>query len=112
MSSRDDRAVLGIGRAQWSDAWAGAKAIAPLMPGSALFGVAFGALVRVTGIDPFAGVFASVSVVAGSSQIAMVEALRASAPAAVAVLTAVLINARMALYSAALAPVWAGFPRR
>lgn len=82
------------------------------MPGSALFGVAFGALVRVVGIDPLAGVFASVTVVAGSSQIAVVEALRAGAPALVAIVTAILINARMALYSAALAPVWAGFPRR
>lgn len=106
------RAVLGIGPQQWADAWAGLKAIGPLMVGSALFGLAFGALVRVAGIDPFAGAFASVSVVAGASQIAMVEALRAEAPAIIAILTAVLINARFALYSAALAPVWAAFPRR
>lgn len=104
--------TLGIGHQQWADAWAGLKAISPLMVGSALFGLAFGALVRVAEINPYAGAFASVSVVAGASQIAMVEALRAGAPAVIAIVTAVLINARFALYSAALAPVWAAFPRR
>jgi len=106
------RAVLGIGRQQWADAWAGCKAISPLMVGSAMFGLAFGALVNVAGINPWAGASASVIVVAGASQIAMVEAIRANAPAIIAILTAVLINARFALYSAALAPVWAAFPLR
>lgn len=104
--------MLGIGPRQWSDAWAGLKAIGPLMPGSVLFGLAFGALVRVAGIDPFTGSFASISVVAGASQIAIVEAIRTDAPAVIAVITALVINARFALYSAALAPVFAAFPRR
>ncbi len=106
------RAVLRIGARQWADAWSGLRAIAPLMPGSALFGLAFGALVRVAGIDPWVGGFASVSVVAGASQIAIVEALRTGAPAVIAVITALVINARFALYSAALAPVFAAFPLR
>lgn len=104
--------MFGIGAQQWADSWAGLRAIAPLMPGSALFGLAFGALVRVAGIDPWAGNFASVSVVAGASQIAIVEAIRTGAPAAIAVITALVINARFALYSAALAPVYAAFPLR
>jgi len=82
------------------------------MPGSALFGLAFGALVRVAELNPFAGLFASVTVVAGASQIAIVESLRAGAPAIIAIFTAILINARVALYSAALAPIWAPFPLR
>ncbi|WP_062205837.1 AzlC family ABC transporter permease [Demequina salsinemoris] len=106
------RTVLGIAPQQRSDAWAGLKAIAPLMPGSVLFGMAFGALIRVAGIDPWVGSYASVSVVAGASQIAIVEAVRSNAPAVIAVLTALVINARFALYSAALAPVFASFPRR
>lgn len=104
--------MLGIGRQQWADAWAGCKAIAPLMIGSAMFGLAFGALVNVAGINPWAGASASMIVVAGASQFAMVEAIRAGAPAIIAILTAVLINARFALYSAALAPMWAAFPLR
>lgn len=82
------------------------------MPGSVLFGLAFGALVRVAGIDPWVGSYASVSVVAGASQIAIVEAIRANAPAIIAIVTALVINARFALYSAALAPVFSAFPLR
>src|SRR5690606_3103090 len=41
---------LGIAPQQWHDAWAGTKALAPLMPGSALFGLAFGAIIRLAGI--------------------------------------------------------------
>lgn len=106
------RSVLGIAPKQWADAWDGLKAISPLMVGSAVFGVAFGALVRDVGIDPWAGFFGTVTVVAGASQIAIVESIRAGAPAIVSILTAVLINARFALYSAALAPVWSVFPLR
>lgn len=114
MTSPEPRrtAFAGIGRTQWADAAAGLKAISPLMPGSVLFGMAFGALVRVAGIDPILGNLASVTVVAGASQIAIVEAIRAEAPGLIAILTALIINARFALYSAALAPVFAGFPRR
>jgi len=106
------RSVLRIAPQQWADAWDGLKAISPLMVGSAIFGVAFGALVRDVGIDPWAGFFGTATVVAGASQIAIVEAIRAGAPAIVAILTAVLINARFALYSAALAPAWAVLPLR
>jgi len=104
--------ILGIGRLQWADAWAGLKAVAPLMPGSAAFGLAFGALVPVTGINPWTGVYASATVVAGASQISVIESVRAGAPAVIAILTALIINARFALYSAALGPVFSAFPRR
>jgi len=104
--------VLGIGRQQWADAWSGLKAISPLMPGLVAFGLAFGALVPAAGINGWTGLFASVTVVAGASQISIVESIRAHAPAIIAVLTALIINARFALYSAALGPVFASFPRR
>jgi 4-azaleucine resistance transporter AzlC len=104
--------LLGIGRQQWADAWSGLKAVAPLMPGSAAFGLAFGALIPAAGVNSWTGVFASASVVAGASQIAIIESVKAHAPAFIAVLTALIINARFALYSAALGPVFASFPRR
>ncbi|PKQ18851.1 MAG: branched-chain amino acid ABC transporter permease [Actinobacteria bacterium HGW-Actinobacteria-8] len=104
--------ILGIGRVQWADAWAGLKAIAPLMPGSVAFGLAFGALVSTTGINPWTGFYASATVVGGASQISVIESVRAGAPAVIAILTALIINARFALYSAALGPVFASFPRR
>ena len=104
--------MLGIGRQQWADAWAGLKAVAPLMPGAAAFGLAFGALVPTSGINPWTGIFASVSVVAGASQISVIESVKVDAPAFIAVLTALIINARFALYSAALGPMFSAFPRR
>jgi len=102
--------VLGIGPAEWQHSWDGLRAISSLMVGSALFGLAFGALVRDAGINPWAGLFGTMTVVAGASQIAIVESVRAGAPAIVSILTAILINARFALYSAALAPLWSAFP--
>lgn len=104
--------VLKVGRAQWADFGAGARAIAPLDPGSFMFGLAFGAIVQVAGASAWVGMSGTVLVMAGASQIAIVEALRIGAPVVIAVLTALVLNARFALYSAALAPVYKAFPRR
>lgn len=105
-------AFLRIGPQQWRDFWKGAASIAPLMPGSVMFGMAFGALIDVVGLPGWLAPYASSTVTAGASQIAIVEALRQDAPAVIAILTALVINARLALYSAALAPVFSAFPRR
>ncbi|MFW7415561.1 AzlC family ABC transporter permease [Demequina sp. SO4-18] len=106
------RAFLRIGVAQWRDVWTGIRAIAPLMPGAAVFGMAFGALIQVVGLPGWLAPYASSTVTAGASQIAIVEALRQGAPAVIAIITALVINARLALYSAALAPVFSAFPMR
>ncbi|WP_152649201.1 AzlC family ABC transporter permease [Demequina flava] len=104
--------VAGIGPQQWRDFWTGTVAIAPLMPGSIVFGLAFGALITEVGLPAWMAPYASATVTAGASQIAIVEALRQNAPMLIAVATALVINARLALYSASLAPVFAAFPRR
>ncbi|WP_430868233.1 AzlC family ABC transporter permease [Demequina aurantiaca] len=109
---RGARAGPRIGREQRVDFAAGARAIAPLDPGSFVFGMAFGALVQVSGFSAWVGMSGSVLVMAGASQIAIVEALRIGAPLVIAVLTALVINARFALYSAAVAPVYSAFPKR
>ncbi len=77
-----------------------------------MFGLSFGALVRDRGIDPIAGGASSVIVGAGAGQTGAVEVLAAGGTIAVAVLTALVINARFALYSAALAPMFSRFSRR
>ncbi|WP_062136561.1 AzlC family ABC transporter permease [Demequina aestuarii] len=106
------RGFLRIGAQQWRDIWAGIRAIAPLMPGAVVFGMAFGALIQVVGLPGWMAPYASSTVTAGASQIAIVEALRQGAPAIIAIVTALVINARLALYSAALAPVFSAFPLR
>ncbi|WP_062210950.1 AzlC family ABC transporter permease [Demequina oxidasica] len=111
-SPRGSSSRLGIGKTQWSDFTAGARAIAPLDPGSFVFGLAFGALVQVSGFNSWVGMSGSFLVMAGASQIAIVEGLRIGAPLVVVVLTALVLNSRLALYSAAVAPAYSGFPRR
>ncbi|WP_284327886.1 AzlC family ABC transporter permease [Demequina litorisediminis] len=101
-----------IGPEQRRDFWAGARAIAPLMPGSVVFGLAVGALINLAGWPAWMGPYASATVSAGASQIAIIDALTQGAPAVIAILTALVINARLALYSASLAPVFAAFPTR
>lgn len=91
---------------------AGALAIAPMTPGAFAFGVAFGALVLPAALNPYTGVLASAIIGAGASQISIVNQLTAGVPAVIAVLTAIAINLRFALYSAALAPLLSGFPPR
>lgn len=91
---------------------AGILAIAPMTPGAFAFGVAFGALVVPAGLNPLTGVLASTVISAGAAQISIVNQLTAGVPAVIAALTAIAINLRFALYSAALAPLLSGFPPR
>ncbi len=90
----------------------GARDVAGLAPGVAVFGLSFGALVRTRGIDPIAGAASSVIVGAGAGQTAAVEVVVAGGTVLVAVLSALVVNARFALYSAALAPMFGRFTRR
>jgi 4-azaleucine resistance transporter AzlC len=91
---------------------AGAKAVAPLLPASLLFGLAFGAAVYASVVDPVVGAGSYFIMVAGASQFVMLDLFNTGAPALVVLGTALLINARFALYSVALGPLYAAFPRR
>ena len=93
-------------RAAFAD---GVRDIAGLVPGVAVFGLSFGALVRARGIDPIAGAAGSLIVGAGAGQTAAVEVLAVGGTVAIAVLSALVVNARFALYSAALAPMFGRF---
>lgn len=87
-----------------SDFVAGVKAVAPVLLGVAPFGMVAGAAAVSAGLSPEAAVGLSVIVFAGAAQLAAVELLGRNAPAAVAVLTALVVNLRMSMYSASLAP--------
>lgn len=91
---------------------AGLQAVAPMLPGVVPFGMTAG----VAGLDAGLGgalAFAmSVVVFAGASQIASAQLLGAEAAPALVVLTALLINLRMVMYSASLAPHFAPLPLR
>lgn len=81
----------------------GLAAIAPLLVGVAPFGVIIGVTAVEGGLAPVEAVGLSTLVFAGAAQLAALELLAGGAVVWVAVMTALVINLRMALYSASLA---------
>ena len=90
---------------------AGARAMLPLLAGVAPFGVVVGATVAASSVDPLAGWSTSWTVYGGTAQLSAVTLLDAGAPLAVLVATVAVINLRLVVYAAALAPHWRGAPR-
>ena len=91
---------------------AGMRAISPLALAIFPFGLAYGAAVAQSSIEAWVGGSASALVVAGASQLAWLELVNQGTPWIVAVGTALVINTRFVMYSAALAPSFAEFPAR
>lgn len=89
---------------------AGARGVAPILPGVAPFALVYGVSAVSAGVPAASSVAMSALIFAGASQLALVRLLGEQAPLLVAVATAVLINLRMAMYSASLAPHFAGLP--
>jgi len=91
---------------------AGARAILPLSIGVFPFGLAYGVAVAESAIDDLAGALASVLMLSGAAQLALVDLIDQGAPWFVIVGTALVINARFMMYSGALAPSFSEYPRR
>lgn len=81
----------------WPD---GVRAIAPILLSVIPFGLVFGVTAATADVPTLAAWASSLVIFAGASQIAIVEILGNDGAAAVALLTAVVINARMIMYSA------------
>lgn len=82
----------------------GARDALPIAVGIVPFGLVAGAAAVEAGFGLSGAVGFSVVVFAGASQLAAIDLLSGGSAVAVAVLTAWLINLRMVMYSAALAP--------
>jgi 4-azaleucine resistance transporter AzlC len=82
----------------------GARAAAPLIPGIVPFALVVGVAAVDAGLSLAQTVGMSVIVFAGASQLAALELIDRGAPAIVVVATAVVINLRMLMYSASIAP--------
>lgn len=91
---------------------AGLRSAFPLALGAVPFGLVYGVAVVDSSLSPWVGAAASWLILAGASQISLVGLIDSGAAWPVAVGTVLVINARHALYSAALAPAFAHFPRR
>ncbi len=89
----------------------GAVRSAPLLLGIAPFGLVVGVAAVEAGLSPLQTVATSVVIFAGASQLAAVELFGRDAAPAVVVLTAAVINVRMVMYSASIAPRFRAYPR-
>ena len=84
--------------------WQGAREAAPFIIAIAPFSIVFGVLAVESGLTVAQTIGFSFIVVAGASQFAAVQLMTEAAPFVVIVATALAVNLRMAMYSAALAP--------
>ncbi len=91
---------------------AGARAILPLSIGAFPFGMAYGVTVVESSMNDLIGALASVLMLAGAAQLAVVDLIDQGAPWFIVVGTALIVNARFMMYSGALAASFSEYPRR
>jgi 4-azaleucine resistance transporter AzlC len=89
---------------------AGATAIVPVLLALLPFGLAFGATATGNGLSPMEALGMSVFVFAGAAQLAVVPLLSAGASVAIVLLTVLVVNLRLTLYSASLASHFGRLP--
>lgn len=89
----------------------GIRAFAPLLIAVLPFGLVFGIVAAGSEVGPWLGGATSFVIFAGAAQLATLQLIDAGAAGAVVIATALVINARHLMYSAALAPAFREFPR-
>jgi len=92
----------------WSTVFAGARDSSPLLVGVIPFGVIWGAVCVGAGVPEWGASVMSLIVFAGASQLVAVQLMAEQASLAVVIVTALVINARMFMYSASIAPHFKG----
>jgi len=90
----------------------GVKAALPLSPAPALFGASFGLLAGEAGMSTAAAIAMSATTFAGSAQFAAASILETGGGAVAAIVAALLLNARYAPMSVAVAAIFPGSRRR
>ncbi len=90
----------------------GLRDVAPLLIGIIPFGLVAGAAAVEAGLRPIQAVGLSVVVFAGASQLAVIDLLGQNAALSIAVITGVVINFRILMYSASIAPSFQSFRPR
>ncbi|MEF8778023.1 MAG: AzlC family ABC transporter permease [Natronomonas sp.] len=90
----------------------GVRDVAPLLLGIAPFGLVAGVAAMNAGLTIEQAIGMSIIVFAGAAQLAALELIGQDAPLSVIVVTAVVINLRMVMYSASIAPYFRSLPAR
>lgn len=80
----------------------GARNAVPLFLGIVPFAVVVGVAAREAGLDAAQGTFFSLSMIAGTAQLAAVQLYGAGASAVIVLLTAIVVNLRYSMYSLSL----------
>ena len=101
MNSQNSQRANALRR---SEAWAGAKAIFPLVVGAIPFGILYGTLAASSGLSFAAGLAMSILVFAGSSQFIAIGLVTVGTVLPLIILTTLIVNLRHLLYSASLVP--------
>ena len=84
--------------------WAGVRASLPFVVVVMPFSVLFGVVARDAGLDVLQAMSMAILVIAGAAQFTALALLQDQAPVFVALLAALAVNLRMAMYSVALVP--------
>ena len=90
--------------------FAGLRDQSPGIIGNLPFGMITGAAASAAGIDPWLAMGMSIIVFAGASQLAAISLMAQHAPAIIVVITVLVVNMRMMMYSAAIAPYFRASP--
>jgi 4-azaleucine resistance transporter AzlC len=95
-----------------ADVRRGVRDAAPILVGLVPFGIVAGVAAVDAGLSPVQTVGLSMFVFAGAAQLAAIDLLGEGARLAVVLLAAVVVNLRMLMYSASIAPYFRAFDRR
>jgi 4-azaleucine resistance transporter AzlC len=90
--------------------WRGARNALPFMLVVGPFALVFGVVATEAGLDLFQTMAFSVLVIAGAAQFTAIHQMTENAPTVIVILTALAVNLRMAMYSAALLPYLGAAP--
>ena len=89
------------GRAAFTE---GARDIVPMVLGVIPFALAIGAMIGTSSISTAQGLFSGPGILAGAAQLSTIEMIESGAAPVIIIVSALMINARILLYSTALAP--------
>ena len=90
----------------------GARAVSPLLLAVVPFGLVLGVTAAATAVGGLLGIATSSIIFAGAAQLVTIQLFDAGTSLFVVILTALVVNVRHLMYSAALAPHFSEFPRR
>ena len=92
--------------------WRGARGATPFVLVVGPFGLLFGVVSTETGLDIVETMSMTILVIAGAAQFTALQLMRDDAPTLIVIVTALAVNLRTAMYSAALTPHLGAAPLR